>query len=212
MASVRHRVGAVPARTSLLLLVLASTVVHAQDDDAQDETQDDDAGWSIDTVRARFAYFDQSGWGGQSQANVRVIDGVQRGSERLYVFSPSFQLGVRQNERTRHVVTMPVDIVTSASADALDAVSSASRVNEAFELDIQTQWEPTDDDRITFRYMAHLEEYLKGFAGGLGYQRELARDNATISVRANAGVDWFDPLSPRRTTSLRMAALPFLLE
>lgn len=172
------------------MLALSSVVVaHAQDED--------DDGWRVDLVRARLAYFDQSGWGSQSQANVRTIDGVQRGSERLYVFSPSLQLGVRQNERTRHVVTMPVDIVTSASADALDAVSSASRVNEAFELDVQTQFRPTDDDQITFRYMVHLEEYLKGGLGGFGYTRELAQDNATIAIQANAGVDWFDPLSPQ---------------
>ena len=143
------------------------------------------------------AYFDQRGWGAQSQADVQMIDGVQRGSERLYVFSPSLQLGVRQNERTRHVVTMPIDIVTSASADALDAISSASRVNEALEVDIRTLFRPTNDDEIGFRYMVHLEEYLKGGLGGLSYTRELADDNATIGLQVDAGVDWFDPLSPQ---------------
>lgn len=194
---VRHLVGAVPARTKALLFfvcVISSNVISSNVAFAQ---ADDDEGWSIETVRARLAYYDQSGWGAQSQANVRTIDGVQRGSERLYVVSPTLQLGVRQNERTRHVVTMPVDIVTSASADALDAVSSASRVNEALELDVRTQFEPTDDDQLTFRYMVHIEEYLKGGLGGLGYRRELAQDNATISLQVNAGVDWFDPLSPQ---------------
>ncbi|MEM9072198.1 MAG: DUF3570 domain-containing protein [Myxococcota bacterium] len=166
---------------------MASAAARAQDGDS----------WRVEAVRSRVAYFDQEGWGAQSQANPQVIDGVERGSERLHVWQPTFQMVLRQNESVQHQVTIPVDIVTSASADALDAVSSASRVNEAVEFDIRTAWRPTEDDQLEFRYGAHIEEYLKGGFGGLAYTRELADDNATLSLRADMIVDVFDPLSPQ---------------
>ncbi|MBJ74621.1 MAG: hypothetical protein CMN31_25370, partial [Sandaracinus sp.] len=153
--------------------------------------------WRVEEVAVQAAYFGQSGRGAQSQADVCVIDGVERGSEELDVYQPSFRVALRQNARVRHVATIPVDIVTSASADALDAVSSASRVNEALELDLRTEWRPTDDDALTFRYGAHIEEYLKGGFGGLAYARELAQDNATLRAGVDLFVDAFDPLTPQ---------------
>lgn len=155
------------------------------------------ATWRLEAARLRIAYYDQRGWGPQSQANPRVVDGVERGSERLRVWQPSAQFVVRQSDDVVHQLTLPVDIVTSASADALDAVSSASRVNEAVTADLRTRWRPTDDDQLEFRAGAHIEEYLKGGFGGLGYTRELAQDNATVSGRVDVIVDAFDPLNPQ---------------
>lgn len=154
--------------------------------------------WRTEEVAARFSYFGQEGRGAQSQADMQIgADGVERGSERLDVYQPSFRIAVRQNRELRHVLDVPVDVVTSASADALDAVSSASKINEALELDGRTFWRPTDDDEIRIRYGMHLEEYLKGGFGGLRYLRELAQDNATVETGIDLIIDAFDPLTPQ---------------
>ncbi len=153
--------------------------------------------WRTEEVNARMSYFGQEGRGAQSQADVQEIDGVERGDERLDVYQPSFRVALRQNDRVRHTLDMPIDIVTSASADALDAVSTASKVNEAVELDLRTQWRATDNDEIQFRIGAHIEEYLKGGFGGIRYLRELADDNATIEAGVDLTVDAFDPLTPQ---------------
>ena len=61
------------------------------------------------------------------------------GSEYLQVFEPMFYLRARQNEKVTHTVSVPVDIITSASTDAVDVTTSASRQNEAGTVQIDTR-------------------------------------------------------------------------
>ncbi len=146
----------------------------------------------VEELRARFSYFDQRGRGLQSQSDPNA----QGGSERLRVYQPMLLLGLRQNPDVRHTFVLPVDVVSSASADALDAVSHASRENEAGSIEAQTDWSVTDDQHLSFAGSYHLEEPLKSGSLGVGFTQDLAQDNATVSVIGNAVVDFFDPLKP----------------
>ncbi len=159
------------------------------DDGVPTEAQ---AGPYVEEFRARFAYFDQRGRGLQSQAEPNELGG----SERLQVYQPMFLLGLRQNPDVRHTFVLPVDVVSSASADALDAVSSASRENEAGSLDVQTDWSVTDDQHLVFRGGYHIEEPLRTMTAGFGFIQDLAEDNATIGFIGNAIFDLFDPVQP----------------
>ena len=50
-----------------------------------------------------------------------------------------FYLRVRQNSKVEHTVTLPIDVITSASTDAIDATTSASRHSEAGTLQVETR-------------------------------------------------------------------------
>jgi hypothetical protein len=189
-------------------LALAATPTSAQQD------------WRLTAASARVTHFGQEGRGVQSQADPEVDgDGVPRGSERLDVAQPAMRLEVQQSHRARHVVDLLVDVVSSASADALDAISTASLWNEAVTLGIESQVDVTEDDHLQVRYGMHLEEPLKGGFGGLGYRRDFAQDNATLDVRFALQIDAFDPLTiqgadlgfVRRRTILGSAAFTQLL-
>jgi hypothetical protein len=159
----------------------------------------------VEELRARFSYFDQRGRGLQSQAEPTP----QGGSERLRVFQPMLLLGLRQNPDVRHTFILPIDVVSSASADALDAVSSASRENEAGSIEARTDWSVTGDHHLAFRGGYHIEEPLKSTTAGVAYTRDLARDNAAVSISGNASFDVFDPYQPDGTDLgfVRRAAL-----
>jgi hypothetical protein len=149
-------------------------------------------GWRVEEAHIRFNYFDQKGFGYQSQAGPGPA-----GSERLHVYEPMFYLRARQNSKVEHTVTVPVDIITSASTDAIDATTSASRHNEAGTLQVDTRVKTTEDDTLKFTYGGHAEEWFSSVFGGLGYTRDLAQDNATISARIAGSFDWFKPYGPR---------------
>lgn len=187
---------------SLLLLLLTGVGPHARADEgdpADDavytpEVSDAPSLWRLTEARFRMSYFDQVGRGYQSQAG---DDPRARGDERLLVFQPMFAFGIDYGDDTHHTITVPVDVVSSASADALDAVSSASRVNEAFTVDLASQWRVTDDDELTFNYGFHIEEPFRSGYAGMGYTRWLAQDNASLTVNAAVIADWFDPITPQ---------------
>jgi hypothetical protein len=80
--------------------------------------------WKVEEARVRFNYFDQEGFGYQSQAGPGPA-----GSERLHVYEPMFYLRVRQNNKVEHTATVAIDVITSASTDAIDVTTSASRFN-----------------------------------------------------------------------------------
>ena len=148
--------------------------------------------WKIQEARVRFNYFNQKGFGYQSQAGPGP-----KGSERLYVYEPMFYLRVRQNPKVEHTVTIPIDVITSASTDAIDATTSASRYNEAGTIQINTRVDTTDDDTVNVVYGGHGEEWYASVFGGVGYTRDLAQDNATITVRVDGSFDWFTPYGHR---------------
>ena len=114
------------------------------------------------------------------------------GSEDMWVIEPWAQLRVRQSANVRHELTVPVDVVTAASPDALDAMSSASRVNEAVGADLRTEIRISDTDTITTRVGFHWEEPLTSGTLGAGWRRALADDNAAIAINGSLTVDGFD--------------------
>ncbi|MEM8606041.1 MAG: DUF3570 domain-containing protein [Myxococcota bacterium] len=147
--------------------------------------------WRVEESRVRFVYYDQKGFGFQSQAGPGP-----RGSERLYVYEPMLYVRVRQNKKVQHSVTLPVDIITSASTDSIDALTSASRTNEAGTLQFDSEIKPTDDDTVKVTYGGHGEEWFGSVFAGIGYTRELAQDNATVMVRIDGNFDWFKAYGP----------------
>ncbi len=156
--------------------------------DADDSPKD---GVRIEEARVRFNYVDQKGFGYQSQAGPGPA-----GSERLRVYQPMFYVRFRQNPKVEHTITVPIDVITSASTDSIDAISSASRNNEAASLNVNTRVKITDDDTLKFTYGGHGEEWYASVFGGFGYTRDLAQDNATISARIDGSFDWFTPYGP----------------
>ena len=161
--------------------------------DAQIRAEDSpEEGWKVEEAHGRFNYFDQKGFGYQSQAGPGPA-----GSERLRVYEPMFYVRVRQNSKVEHAVALPIDVITSASTDAIDATTSASRHNEAMTLHIDTRVKTTNDDALKFTYGGHVEEWFSSIFGGVGYTRDLAQDNATITARIDGSFDWFKPYGPQ---------------
>jgi hypothetical protein len=148
----------------------------------------DEESWAIEDVALRTVYVDQRGAGYQSQAG--PPEGP--GSEDMWVIEPWAQIRVRQSAAVRHELTVPVDVVTAASPDALDAMSSASRVNEAVGADLRTEIRISDTDTITTRVGFHWEEPLTSGTLGAGWRRALADDNAAIAINGSLTVDGFD--------------------
>lgn len=194
---------AVAAATDTLLALLlvaapaadaeddATTTVVVGDDDAILGAEED--GWAIEDFRFAFRYLDQRGRGYQSKAEA----GEQGpGREDIVVIQPMLYTLIRQSKSVRHQVYLPVDVVSSASTNALDAVSSASAVTEAADLDVTTIVDLGEDSGFNVRYGVHWEEPMTSlfFGGGLGF--EMAQDNATLGVNVLGIVDMFDTLMP----------------
>jgi hypothetical protein len=196
----------VAARTSALVVVLLGWAGPARADGDADADADGDAdattaaksdeeilgdaeaSWKLEELALRTVYFDQTGAGYQSQAG--PPEGP--GSQELWVIEPWLAATIRQNERITHQITIPVDVLSAASPDALDAVSTASRYNEAVTADVRTTWKRSETESITTRVGGHWEEPLSSGTIGLGYRRALADDNAAISIAGTLTVDGFD--------------------
>jgi len=149
-------------------------------------------GARIDEFRLRLTSYSQDGRGYQSQAG--SLTGP--GSERALIVQPLMLVGVRQSARIHHEVVIPVDIVSAASANALDVISHASAVNEAVGVEVTSRFDVTDDDQLTSNITWHQEEPFGSGSFGLGYSRALADDNAVLGVSAQATFDRFDYLQP----------------
>jgi hypothetical protein len=144
----------------------------------------------VESMEMRAAFFDQTGHGYQS------VDGPPSGpgSEDALIFEPLFQLRFKQDESWSHTVTLAVDIVSNASIDAIDAVSTASAVNEAASLDV-TSSHKDDLGRLDLRYGVHFEEPMRSFFLGGGYAWSLADDNFTLALSGLATFDFFDDVT-----------------
>lgn len=184
----------VAARTDALAagLIVAScmlaTPAIAQSTSDAEIIGDDEDGWKLEDIALRAVYLDQDGRGYQSQAGPPGGPG----SENVWIIEPWLQARIRQSARVRHEITIPVDVVTAASADALDAMSSASLRNEAVAGDLRSTIQVTDADTITTRVGVHWEEPLTSGTVGVGWRRSLADDNAAVAVNASLTVDGFD--------------------
>jgi len=146
----------------------------------------------VDEFRLRMTSFYQDGHGYQSQAG--TVAGP--GSERALIVQPMMLVGIRQSARIHHEVVVPIDIVSAASANALDVVSHASAVNEAIGIELNSRFDLTDDDQLTSNITWHEEEPFGSGSFGLGYSRALADDNAVLGISGQATFDRFDNLQP----------------
>jgi hypothetical protein len=154
-----------------------------------------DQGLRVESVTTRITSFDQYGYGYQSQAGPLL----GRGSERATILEPQLQIVAFQGDRLRHVLTVPVDVVSAASPDAIDTgpksadvVSGASRKNVAGTID----WSATDRvdpaSDVSMRIGLHLEEPFRSWHGGIGGSHAFADGDTVVAASAIEVFDWFD--------------------
>lgn len=143
----------------------------------------------IDSVRLRFTHIDQDGRGFQSQAQRRSL--IDPGRENITVEQPQLEVIATQGKFT-HRFYVPVDIVTAASPDAADVMSSASRMQEAGTLEVSSRYRRDKRSELGFRAAFHLEENFRSWLLGLSGARSFAEDNTTLSFGINQVVDWLD--------------------
>jgi hypothetical protein len=177
-------------RALLLALLLFPLGVAAGEETLSDEKILGPApGMKVESSRLRLSYYDQDGHGYQSQAGRSTA--AAKGSEMLLVEQPQLELVATQGKFT-HRFWVPVDIVTAASADAIDAMSSASRKNEAASVDITTTYHASPTLDGSLRAAVHMEEPFRSFQLGTGGRYAFAEENAVLSGSLNQAVDEFD--------------------
>jgi hypothetical protein len=174
-----------------LLFVAALSLLSATDEEILGEVEED--GWSLENFRLGFTYLDQNGRGHQSKAG--ALEGG-RGSENITVVAPTLYALIKQSESVRHHVYLPVDLVTSASTNALDAISSASAVTEAADLDITTEVDISKTVGMSVKYGIHWEEPMTSLFLGGGAELRLAEENTKLRLDVVGIVDMFDTLLP----------------
>jgi hypothetical protein len=182
----------------LLLLGAAFASVPAAGDEkvfSDAEVLNDRPYVRVERVQTRITAYDQKGAGYQSQAG--PLSGP--GSETLHVLQAQGEFVVHQGERLTHRVWVPVDMVTSASANAIDAyytepdvISTASAQNVASQVEYELEVKSGPDSAWSGGVAFHHEENFLSWLLSLGYTHSLAEDNATLSVAANQVFDWFD--------------------
>jgi hypothetical protein len=148
----------------------------------------------ITSVAMRMTAYGQDGHGYQSKAG--PIQGP--GSERLQVIEPQLEVRAKQGDRITHRVWIPFDIVTSASANAIDrdaapdVVSNASQHNEAGSIDWTMQYKATDTTTVTLRSGAHLEEEFRSWLVGASISQGFFEQNTVVTLGILSSIDWFD--------------------
>jgi hypothetical protein len=172
-----------PAATS------ASPGASAAQAELLDAVAEEDRGWRWEEMRFFTAFMYQDGHGLQSQAG--PVNGRNR--ETMWVLEPMMQLRVRQNDELVHELTVPVDIVSAASTDAVDVVSKASEYNEAATIDLTSTYSPNDVVDMSFRFGFHYEEPMRSFLGGPSLAFHLLEDNTVIGLNMLVVSDGFDP-------------------
>jgi len=152
----------------------------------------------IEQVNLRYTHFDQSGTGWQSRAApsatgipFKVTPG-KPGSEWESVEQPQAEIVAKQGDRITHRLWLPVDVVTAASPDAVDAVSTASRINEAASVDWTIQYKASPKTGLSVRNGLHNEENWRSWNTGFGFTRSFAEDNTVLEAGVNQITDWFD--------------------
>lgn len=150
-------------------------------------------GPTIEDLYLRFTLFLQDGTGFQSKAG----PAAGPGSQELVVMQPMGQLGLRgADRRWSHQFNFALDVVTAASPDGLDAVSSASRYNEAGEIDATHAFESRDRGAFAVRYGVHFEEPFRSGFVGFGWSQGFFEDNTTVAVNSTYVLDVFDYIHP----------------
>ncbi|HEY1956941.1 MAG TPA: DUF3570 domain-containing protein [Polyangiaceae bacterium] len=181
----------------LLALALCSFASLARADDAIDVARI--LGLPSDAIRItsaaiRLTAYEQDGHGYQSKAG--PIGGP--GSERLTVFEPQLEVRATQGDRITHRIWVPIDVVTSASANAIDrgatpdVISNASRQNEAGSIDWTVDYKATPTTQISFRSAAHLEEEFRAWVVGMSVSQGFFEQNTVLTLGILSDLDWFD--------------------
>jgi len=149
----------------------------------------------LELAQTRVSAYSQRGYGYQSQAG--PLGGP--GSETLHVLQVQGEFVLRQGDHLTHQLWVPVDVVTSASANANDryyatpdVISTASAQNVAKEADYQLSIRPNHVETYSGRVGFHAEEPFGSWVISFGYQRLLADDNATLGLNVSQVLDWFN--------------------
>lgn len=149
----------------------------------------------VESIATRISAFDQTGHGYQSQAGPLLGPG----NERTTILEPQLEVLAAQGSRIEHRIMVPIDIVTSASADAIDkhrrppdAISSASRQNFAGTFDWTATYRANATTDIAVRSGLHLEEPFRSWHGGLSTSKSLGDGDAVVSASVLEVLDWFD--------------------
>lgn len=166
----------------LAALTLASAPASAQPDD-----------WTYEHFGYRFGLFTQRGRGLQSRA---ATDSSTAGAEDAWIFQSILAFQLRQDRDAVHNVAIPVDVVSAASTDALDAVSTASRETEAVDLDYLLTLRDGDHTTYQVRLRPHWEEHWISESIGAAAIHSFAEDNATLRVGVELTLDSFDEITP----------------
>jgi hypothetical protein len=148
-----------------------------------------DSAVRVQSVMTRVTGFDQFGHGFQAQGGPTPIS---PGSERLTVFEPQAEIVATQGDRLTHRVWIPVDVVTNASPDAVDVLSSASRHVEAGSIDWTTTYRATRTIDLSMRNGLHLENPFRSWDSGMAIRHSYADEATVVSAGALAVFDWFD--------------------
>ncbi len=181
-----RRVAAALLAFALALRAPGAGRARADETDAHQQADDP----SVSSFDLRLGWFEQDGHGFQSQTQ----PSGKPGSERATIVQPMALFRIRQGKHVQHTLVIPVDIVTAASPDALDAISSASQRNEAAGIDMTTAIAACVNDFV-IRWGVHVEEPLRAGNWGAAWTRHLAEDNATVTLSGNASFDYFDNIS-----------------
>ena len=186
-------------RSAVVLAMLIATPSRALADDAGASLTDDrildakdetmGSALRVQSVMTRVTGFDQYGHGFQAQGGPTPMS---PGSERLTVFEPEAEIVATQGDRITHRVWIPVDVVTNASPDAVDVLSSASRHVEAGAIDWTTTYRATKTIDLSMRNGLHLENPFRSFDSGMAIRRSFADEATVVSAGALAVFDWFD--------------------
>ncbi len=144
---------------------------------------------TLDAFELRLVVFDQDGRGYQS------VDGPAEGpgSEAALVVEPMFRAVLGAGPVWKHEVVFLVDVVSAASPDAIDAVSSASAVNESGALEVTSTWAPPGSRHsLSLRGGLHVEEPLRSGSLGAAWGLRLYEDNTRLEVSLLGSFDHFN--------------------
>jgi hypothetical protein len=146
----------------------------------------------VDAITTRITGYNQFGTGYQSKSG--PIMGP--GSERLTVFEPQAEIIASQGDRITHRIWVPVDIISSASANSIpkvpDVVSGASRHNGAGTIEWGTTYRSDPVTQLSMSTGVHLESPFRSWNGGLGASRAFADQNTVLAFNVVGIFDWFD--------------------
>jgi hypothetical protein len=142
----------------------------------------------IESATVRYTHIDQQGTGFQSRAGRRGGPG----DEAKRVEQPQLEIVAKQGDRLTHRLWVPIDIVTAASPDAIDVVSTASRQNEAGSVDWTTTYKYSDQTTVSGRTGIHNEENWRSWNVGFALTRSFFEDNTVLEASVNQIADWFD--------------------